>query len=126
MGEIQGTLLQHPHLFRFLLFFLHFHYCFLHLRCSIRLEPYYCFRFVMLRDFHVTHCHPDFRVPENLLQNSDIGPGQNGSGGKCVTQIDLTGGFCTSGSERKSTLEGRWYADEKVQAGADRELAAAN
>ena len=39
---------------------------------------------------------------------------------------DLTGGFCTSGSERKSTLEGRWYADEKVQAGADRELAAAN
>ena len=40
--------------------------------------------------------------------------------------LDLTGVFCTSGSERKSTLEGRWYADETVQAGADRELAAAN
>jgi hypothetical protein len=26
--------------------------------------------------------------------------------------IDLTGVFCTSGSERKFTLEGRWYADE--------------
>jgi hypothetical protein len=40
--------------------------------------------------------------------------------------LDLTGVFCTSGSERKFTLEGRWYADETVQAGADRELAAAN
>jgi len=37
MGEIQGTLLHHPHLFRFLLFFLHFHYRFLHLHCSILL-----------------------------------------------------------------------------------------
>src|ERR1700692_299435 len=41
----------------------------------------------MLRDFHVTHRHPDFRMPEDLLQNRDIGPGQNGSGGKCVTQV---------------------------------------
>src|ERR1700678_2738773 len=41
----------------------------------------------MLRDFHVTHRHPDLRMPEDLLQNGDIGPGQNGSGGKCVTQV---------------------------------------
>jgi hypothetical protein len=40
--------------------------------------------------------------------------------------IDLTGDFCTSGSEREFTLEGRWYADEKIQAGADRDAAAAN
>jgi 3-mercaptopyruvate sulfurtransferase SseA len=47
-------------------------------------------------------------------------------GGTRSCDADLTGVFCTSGSERKSTLEGRWYADETVQAGADRELAAAN
>jgi len=39
---------------------------------------------------------------------------------------DLTGDFCTSGSEREFTQEGRWYADEEVQAGADRHLAAAD
>lgn len=36
------------------------------------------------------------------------------------SSYDLTRVFCTSGSERKFTLEGRWYG-----AGADRELAAA-
>ena len=39
---------------------------------------------------------------------------------------DLTGDFCTSGSEREFTLEERWYAHETVQAGADRHAAAAN
>jgi len=39
--------------------------------------------------------------------------------------IDLTGGFCTSGSEREFTLEGSWYADQEIQAGADRDAAAA-
>ena len=39
---------------------------------------------------------------------------------------DLTGVFCTSGSEREFTLEGSWYADEEIQAGADRHAAAAS
>jgi hypothetical protein len=38
---------------------------------------------------------------------------------------DVTGGFCTSGSEREFTLEGSWYADEEIQAGADRDVVAA-
>ncbi|MGC1385772.1 MAG: hypothetical protein WA823_18505 [Candidatus Acidiferrales bacterium] len=38
---------------------------------------------------------------------------------------DVTGVFCTSGSEREFTLEGSWYADEEIQAGADRNAAAA-
>jgi universal stress protein A len=50
----------------------------------------------------------------NILYANDLSPD------------DLTGIFCTSGSERKFTLEERWYADETVQAGADCELAAAN
>ena len=39
--------------------------------------------------------------------------------------LDVTGVFCTSGSEREFTLEGSWYADEEIQAGADRDTAAA-
>ena len=39
---------------------------------------------------------------------------------------DVTGVFCTSGSEREFTLEGSWYADEEIQAGADRNAAAAD
>ena len=38
---------------------------------------------------------------------------------------DLTGPFCTSGSEREFTLEGSWYADQEIQTGADRNAAAA-
>jgi adenine specific DNA methylase Mod len=38
---------------------------------------------------------------------------------------DLTGVFCTSGSEREFTLEGSWYADEEIQAGTDRDAVAA-
>jgi hypothetical protein len=38
---------------------------------------------------------------------------------------DVTGVFCTSGSEREFTLEGSWYADEEIQAGADCDTAAA-
>src|SRR5580692_1200985 len=34
-------------------------------------------------------------------------------------RTDVTGVFCTSGSEREFTLEGSWYADEEIQAGAD-------
>jgi hypothetical protein len=37
---------------------------------------------------------------------------------------DVTGVFCTSGSEREFTLEGSWYADEEIQAGADRDVVA--
>jgi hypothetical protein len=40
-------------------------------------------------------------------------------------RVDLTGIFCTSGSEREFTLEGSWYADQEIQAGADRDAAAA-
>jgi hypothetical protein len=39
---------------------------------------------------------------------------------------DLTGVFCTSGSEREFTQEERWYADEEIQAGADRSAATAD
>ena len=39
--------------------------------------------------------------------------------------VDVTGGFCTSGSERESTLEGSWHADEEIQAGADCDVVAA-
>src|SRR5579871_6891667 len=35
---------------------------------------------------------------------------------------DLTGIFCTSGSEREFTLEGSWNADEEIQTGADRHV----
>jgi hypothetical protein len=34
--------------------------------------------------------------------------------------------FCTSGSEREFTQEGSWYADEEIQAGADRNAVAAD
>ena len=43
-----------------------------------------------------------------------------------VILSDVTGVFCTSGSEREFTLEGSWYADEEIQAGADRDPAAAD
>ena len=33
--------------------------------------------------------------------------------GKLDIRPDVTGGFCTSGSEREFTLEERWYADEE-------------
>ncbi len=51
-----------------------------------------------------------------------------GWSGHCVlvTPIDLTGDFCTSGSEREFTLMERWYANEKIQAGADCDAAAAD
>ncbi len=39
--------------------------------------------------------------------------------------FDLTGVFCTSGSEREFTLEESWYADKEIQAGADRDVVAA-
>ncbi|MGB7283505.1 MAG: ABC transporter permease [Candidatus Acidiferrum sp.] len=40
--------------------------------------------------------------------------------------IDLTGIFCTSGSEREFTLKERWYADKEIQTGADCHAAAAD
>jgi hypothetical protein len=39
---------------------------------------------------------------------------------------DLTGIFCTSGTEREFILKERWYADEEIQARADRDAAAAD
>ena len=33
------------------------------------------------------------------------------------SQNEVTGVFCTSGSEREFTLEGSWYADEEIQVG---------
>jgi hypothetical protein len=39
-------------------------------------------------------------------------------------ETNVTGVFCTSGSEREFTLEGSWYADEEIQAGADRDASA--
>ncbi|MGB7282733.1 MAG: helix-turn-helix domain-containing protein [Candidatus Acidiferrum sp.] len=39
---------------------------------------------------------------------------------------DLTGIFCTSGSEREFTLKERWYADKEIQTGADCHAAAAD
>jgi hypothetical protein len=32
---------------------------------------------------------------------------------------DVTGVFCTSGSEREFTLKERWYANQEIQAGVD-------
>jgi CubicO group peptidase (beta-lactamase class C family) len=61
----------------------------------------------------------------------DVEPGSiwrySGGGYVIVQQLldDLTGGFCTSGSEREFTLEGSWYAHEEIQAGANRNAAAA-
>ena len=43
-----------------------------------------------------------------------------------IATTDVTGGFCTSGSEREFTLEGSWYADEEIQARADRNAATAD
>jgi hypothetical protein len=42
-----------------------------------------------------------------------------------LAATDVTGVFCTSGSEREFTLEGSWYADEEIQAGTDRDVVAA-
>jgi hypothetical protein len=76
-GEIQGTLLDHPQSFLY----------FLHLQCTILLQLHHCFHFVVFRDFHVPHRHPDLRVPQDLLQNRHVGSGQNAPGGERVTQI---------------------------------------
>ena len=40
--------------------------------------------------------------------------------------IDVTGVFCTSGSEREFHFGGSWYADEEIQAGAGGDAAAAD
>ncbi len=48
------------------------------------------------------------------------------SGCSEVNPNDVTGVFCTSGSERECTLEERCYADEEIQAGADRNPATAD
>ena len=47
-------------------------------------------------------------------------------GGGWTGRNDVTGFFCTSGSEREFTLEERWYGDEEIQAGADRNAATAD
>jgi hypothetical protein len=44
---------------------------------------------------------------------------------KAVDHIDVTGFSWTSGSWREFTLEEGWYADEEIQAGANRDVAPA-
>jgi hypothetical protein len=39
---------------------------------------------------------------------------------------EVTGDFCTSGSEREITLKERWYANQEIQAGADCDAATAD
>jgi hypothetical protein len=39
---------------------------------------------------------------------------------------DVTGNSRTRGSRREFTQEERWYADEEIQAGADRDVATTN
>ncbi len=41
-----------------------------------------------------------------------------------ATKPDLTGVFCTSGSEREFTVNDRWYANVEIQAEADRDAPA--
>jgi hypothetical protein len=44
---------------------------------------------------------------------------------RLLAGFGLTGVFWAGGSEREFTLEGSWYADERVRAAANRDLAAA-
>src|SRR6266849_8519590 len=41
----------------------------------------------MLRDFHVPHGHPDFRMPQDLLQDRHIGARQDRPGSERVAEI---------------------------------------
>ena len=41
----------------------------------------------MLRDFHVPHGHPDFRMPQDLLQDRRIGARQYRPGSERVAEI---------------------------------------
>ena len=56
--------------------------------------------------------------PQSRFNNNNFGGSFGGP--------DLTGVFCTSGSEREFTLKESWYADNEIQAGADCDVAAAD
>ena len=58
-------------------------------------------------------------------QNLDNSTANRAGSQRLGAATDVTGVFCTSGSEREFTLEGSWYADQEIQAGADRDAAAA-
>jgi hypothetical protein len=45
---------------------------------------------------------------------------------KMTAVFDLIGDFCTSGSEKEFTPQGRWYANEEIQAGEGCDAAAAD
>ncbi len=74
--------------------------------------------------------HPDWFYPPFVLSSGLSSPEYASSYAGEETQNsapahDLTGVFCTSGSEREFTLEESWYADKEIQAGADRDVVAA-
>ena len=70
-----------------------------------------------IRDFLVYVCERALQEPAAEIHEQEIGARVFGRDGDYDT--DLTGIFCTSGSEREFTLEGSWYANEEIQAGAD-------
>jgi hypothetical protein len=76
-------------------------------------------------DYHHVY-GPILRNRDEITGILEIGMGTNNT--DVVSNMglwgDVTGVFCTSGSEREFTLEGSWYADEEIQAGADRDTAA--
>ena len=63
---------------------------------------------------------------EEVTYAGRSGEESKGSGRWFARPDDLTGVFCTSGSAREFTEEDRWYADEEIQARADRNPAAAD
>ncbi len=68
-----------------------------------------CYTLVFGKDRVAVRAGEEYFIPKGLWHGGDV-----------------TGVFCTSGSERESTLEERWYADKTIQAGADCESAAAD
>ena len=63
------------------------------------------------------------QIDEEVRQKLDLYAAFIGSSPSYVVAEALK---CTSGSEREFTLEGSWYADEEIQAGANRNAAAAD
>jgi hypothetical protein len=74
-------------------------------------------------DFHRVFCPS--RGNRNMLLHYLIEIYHPAQDAPSLDHDDVTGGFCTSGSEREFTLEGSWYADEEIQAGTDRDVVAA-
>ena len=75
------------------------------------------------------HCSPDRLGPRHIREyQADLFEKRKLSPSSVAVRLaaDLTGIFCTSGSEREFTLKERWYANEETQTGADRYAAAAD